>query len=131
MARDGRLPAPLARVHLTRRTPHVAIAVILAILATLALAGDISELASATVLLLLTVFVIVNSSLVVLRLRPGEPKGGFEVPIAIPALGAIVCLTLLVVRVASGDARAPIIAAVLLAVVASLYLLVRPRTVAA
>lgn len=127
MARDGRLPAILSRVHLTRRTPHVAIALILAILVALALAGDISQLASATVLLLLGVFVIVNSSLVILRLRPDEPKGGFEVPIVIPALGAIICLVLLVVRVASGDARAPIIAAVLLAVVAGLYVLVRQK----
>lgn len=127
MARDGRLPAPLARVHLTRKTPHIAIAVILAILVTLALAGDISQLASATVLLLLGVFIIVNSSLVILRLRPGEPKGGFEVPIVVPALGAIVCLVLFVVRVSSGDVRAPIIAAVLLAVVAALYLVVKPK----
>ena len=34
------------------------------------------------------VFLVVNSALVVLKMRPGEPPGGFELPIAVPALGA-------------------------------------------
>lgn len=127
MARDGRLPGALARVHRTRRTPHVAVLVILALLVALAFAGDISQLAAATVLLLLVVFAIVNAALVVLKLRKGEPAGGFEVPIAVPAAGALVCLGMLVARVSSGDMRAPIIAGVLLLVAAALYAVLRPR----
>ena len=127
MARDGRLPSRLAKVHAKRRTPYVAIAILLVMLVALALAGDIAELASATVLLLLSVFVVVNSALVVLSLRKDEPKGGFEVPIVVPAAGAMVCLGLLVARLASDDWRAPLIAGVLLVLVAALYPFVRPK----
>ncbi|MDP3101755.1 MAG: amino acid permease [Phenylobacterium sp.] len=130
MARDGRLPAQLARVHPTRRTPHFAIVILLVLLIALAMAGDIAELASATVLLLLCVFVVVNASLVVLTLRKDEPKGGFEIPVVIPAAGAVVCLGLLVARIASDDWRAPLIAGVLLASAAALYPFVRSRPTA-
>lgn len=130
MARDGRLPAQLAQVHPTRRTPHFAIVILLVLLIALAMAGDIAELASATVLLLLCVFVVVNASLVVLTLRKDEPKGGFEIPVVIPAAGAVVCLGLLVARIASDDWRAPLIAGVLLASAAALYPFVRPRPTA-
>src|SRR5262245_59186728 len=74
MARDKRLPRSLAKVHPDRRTPHVAIFVILAVLLALVLSGDVSQLAAATVLLLLLVFSVVNTALVILKLRPGEPR---------------------------------------------------------
>jgi len=130
MARQGLLPQALGRVHPDRRTPHLAIAVILLLVIVLAMLGDIAQLASATVLLLMTVFVIVNSALVILKLRHGEPRGGFEVPIAVPILGALVCLTLLVNRVLGGDWRAPAMAGALLAAIALLYALLRPSHVA-
>jgi amino acid transporter len=130
MARDGRLPRPLAKVHPVRRTPHVAIGLLLAVLVCLALAGDITELAAATVLLLLSVFVVVNAALVVLKLRPGEPKAGFEVPVAVPAAGAAVCLALLVARLASGEVAASAIAGVLLAIAVAIYAILRPKEIA-
>jgi amino acid transporter len=58
----------------------------------------VKALAESTVLLLLTVFTTVNISLVVLKRRPGEPRGGFEPPIIVPMLGALVCASLIVVR---------------------------------
>ena len=73
-----------------RRTPHIAIGLIFVLIVILILSGDISQLASATVLLLLLVFSVVNSALVILKLRPGEPEGAFELPLAVPALGAVV-----------------------------------------
>ena len=130
MARDGHLPPVLARVHPVRRTPHVAIALIFALIVILILSGDISELASATVLLLLLVFLVVNSALVVLKMRPDEPPGGFELPIAVPALGAVVCAVMFTTRVGAGDWRAPVIAGVLLLGVAALYFVLRLRRVA-
>ena len=54
-----------------------------------------------TVLLLLGVFTVVNVSLVVLKRRPGESRGGFEPPLLVPVLGAFVCASLIVVRVQS------------------------------
>ena len=127
MARDGHLPPVLSKVHPVRRTPHIAIALIFALIVILILSGDISELASATVLLLLLVFLVVNSALVVLKLRPDEPPGGFELPIAVPALGAAVCVVMFATRVGAGDWRAPVIAGVLLLGVAALYFVLRFR----
>ncbi len=127
MARDKRLPGMFAAVHRKRRTPHKAIFVILLILAALVLSGDISQLASATVLLLLLVFTAVNGSLAVLKLRPGEPKGGFEIPIFVPVLGSVVCFALFLARVGSGDWRAPAISVALLVFVVVLYVFVKPK----
>src|SRR5690606_9932411 len=63
MGRQGLLPSIFSKVHDGRRTPHVAIAVLFVILAPLAIMGTISDLASATVLLLLAVFAVVNGAL--------------------------------------------------------------------
>ncbi|WP_270938029.1 APC family permease, partial [Falsiroseomonas oryzae] len=117
MARHGLMPEACARIHPTRRTPHVAILALLPVVAALILAGDIGQLASATVLLLLAVFTVVNVALIVLQRRPGEARGGFEVPVVVPAAGALVCGALLVNRVFAGDWRAPALAGALLAVV--------------
>ena len=130
MARDKRLPKSLAKVHPERRTPHVAVALILLVLLALVLSGNVAELAAATVLLLLLVFSVVNSALVVLKLRPDEPKGSFEIPIFVPILGALVCITLFVLRVASGGQaglRATLIAGTLLAGAALLYVAIKPH----
>lgn len=128
MARQGLLPSMLGNVHDGRRTPHIAIAALFLILAPLALLGTIAELAAATVLLLLLVFTVVNGALFVLKRRKGEKKGLFEVPIIVPALGAMVCLTLIVVRVSTGDWRAPAIAGALLLGTLVIYALMRVST---
>lgn len=127
MARDGRLPKPLARVHPGRRTPYVAIGVLLAILVVLVLSGGVTQLAEATVLLLLAVFTIVNSAFLVLRGRAGEPIGAFEPPLFVPVLGALTCIVLLGVRVTSGDWKAPATAGALIVVALVLYLFTRTK----
>lgn len=125
MARDGRLPSALSKVHAARRTPHVAIGALLAIVTILVLAGNVTQLGEATALLLLAVFTVVNIALLVLRRRPGEKPGAFEPPAFVPALGAIVCLGLIAVRVATGDFAAPLTAGGLIAVTLVLYVLMR------
>ena len=125
MGRQGLLPSVFGRIHDGRRTPHVAIFVLLLILVPLALSGTIAELASATVLLLLTVFAVVNGALFVLKGRKGEAPGRFEIPRFVPALGVIVCVTLIVVRVSTGDWRAPAIAGGLLLACFAIYLAMR------
>jgi APA family basic amino acid/polyamine antiporter len=126
MSRQGLLPAALGKVHASTRTPHVAILILFLVLAPLALWGTIGQLAAATVLLLLTVFAIVNAALVVLKRRSGERRGKFEVPLWVPALGALVCVGLIAVRVSTGDWRAPALAGALLLGAYLLYLVVRP-----
>lgn len=126
MARQGLLPPALGRVHPRTRTPHVAVGALLSVVVALMLAGNIAQLASATVLLLLAVFACVNVALLVLQRRPGEARGGFEVPPFVPAAGAAVCLALLANRVATGDWRAPAIAGAVLAAILALFFLLRP-----
>jgi basic amino acid/polyamine antiporter, APA family len=127
MAHQGLLPLRLGEVHEERRTPHFAILALFLVAMPLALFGTIAELAAATVLLLLLVFAVVNAALFVLKRRPGEKHGYFEIPLVVPALGALVCLVLVVVRVGTGDWRAPAIAGVLLLGAVLIYGLVRPK----
>ena len=157
MARQGLVPAVLGRIHRTRNTPHVAILVLLSIVTVLAFTNDairllqghtggvlreflirleesgpISSLASATSLLLLFSFMIVNGSLIALKLRTGEPKGAFEVPIVVPALGMLVNAALLFTRfkdAATAGWLAPIIAGMMIAAITALYFVIRPRNV--
>jgi amino acid transporter len=125
MSGQGLLPSLVGRIHATRRTPHIAIAALLALLLLLAIAGQIADLAAATVLLLLVIFIAVNASLVVLKRRPGEARGSFEIPLALPIAGVAVCAVLLVTRLASSDWRAPALAAALLAGILAIYVSLR------
>lgn len=125
MSGQGLLPSLLGRVHKTRRTPHIAIAALLGLLLLLVVAGQIADLAAATVLLLLVIFIAVNAALVVLKRRPGEVPGRFEIPIVLPVLGIAVCSLLLITRLASTDWRAPALAAALLAGILLFYAILR------
>jgi len=125
MSNQGLLPAVVGRVHASRQTPHVAVLILLLILVPLSLSGTIAQLATATVLLLMFVFAVVNASLFVLKRRPGEPPGQFEVPAFVPLLGAIFCVVLLGIRMASGDSTAPLIAGAMIASILLIYALVR------
>jgi amino acid transporter len=132
MADNGLLPPALGKVHPTRQTPHVATFFLLMMVVALLLVGHIGELASSTTLLLLTVFTVVNGALVILKFRPSEPKGGFEVPVIVPMLGVLVCGTLVVFRVVhppAGSENAVWIAGGLIAWIAVLYLILRPKAV--
>ncbi|MFJ4872952.1 APC family permease [Streptomyces sp. NPDC088757] len=93
MARDGLLPAALTRVLPGRRTPWVAIAATTVPALLLALTGSVATLASTLVLLLLVVFLIVNTAVLVLRSDPGEADH-FRAPTVLPVLGAASCVLL-------------------------------------
>lgn len=125
MARQGLLPAVLGTIHPVRRTPHIAIFVLMLLALALALSVDLSNLARATSSLLLFVFMIVNGALIVLQRRPSEPKGQFEVPSLIPLLGILVCGALLV----NQPPEALQIAGLLLVGIALLYFVLRPRAI--
>ena len=135
MARQGLLPAVLGRIHGKRHTPHVAILTLLVLVLVLAVSGGedaVKQLASATALLLLLFsFMVVNSALVVLKLRPGEPHGQFEVPVFVPVLGILVNATLIVSRLTSGEGglRAPLIAGAIVVAATLLYFVLRPKNI--
>ena len=125
MARQGLVPRWLGTVHATRRTPHYAILLLMVIVIALAFAGDIRQLASATSVLLLAVFIIVQVALLVLKRRPGEAPGAFEVPSVVPIGGILVCAAMLW----HADPAAWAIAACLITGIAALYVIARPESV--
>jgi basic amino acid/polyamine antiporter, APA family len=138
MSRQGLLPAILSRLNVRTRTPSVAIILLFCIVSALILSGGVKELAEATVLLLLTVFTVVNIALVLLKRRPGEPRGRFEVPMIVPVLGALVCVLLIIVRghnaITSADPAnrvAPLVAAAIVGVALLLYLVLKPKNAVA
>ncbi len=94
MATRRLLPAPLARVLPGRRTPGVAIAVTTAVAVVLALTGELVDLASTVVLLLLFVFLSTNVAVLVLR-RDRVEHDHFRAPAVMPYLAIASCLVLL------------------------------------
>jgi len=125
MARQGLLPARLARLHPTRNTPHIAAIAIFIVASILLFLGDVSQLAAATVILLLAVFVLMNAAQIALAHRPGEPTAPIKLPAFVPALGAMICAVLLILRAATGEAVAPLIAGGLILAILALYLATR------
>jgi amino acid transporter len=125
MSTQGLLPESLGKVHRRRQTPYVAIGVLLVAVVGLQFAGDISELASATVLLLLIVFTLVNGALIVLLRREGKVEGAFNCPVWTPALGALICLVMIVGRTLEGSWRSPAIAGGMILLIVLLYGLMR------
>ncbi|KAB2976958.1 APC family permease [Streptomyces sp. SS1-1] len=93
MAKDGLLPSALTKVLPGRRTPWAAIAATTVLAMLLALTGSVATLASTLVLLLLIVFVMVNTAVLVLRRDEGEADH-FRTPTVLPVLGIASCVLL-------------------------------------
>ncbi|MEX2120257.1 MAG: APC family permease [Pirellulales bacterium] len=94
MSQEGVMPSIFARVHTLRQTPTVAIIFTTLVAACLIATGDVADLARTTVLLLLTAFIIVNVSVLVLR-RDTVEHEHFRTPVVFPILGTLVCAGLL------------------------------------
>jgi APA family basic amino acid/polyamine antiporter len=94
MSKAGVMPAFFSRVHAKRHTPTVAIIFTTLIAVGLIITGDVADLARTTVLLLLSVFIIVNVSVLVLRRDKVEHKH-FRTPVIFPIIGVVVCAGLL------------------------------------
>lgn len=99
MSKQNLLPKFLSSVHQKTATPHKAILSMYFILLILSLSGEITSLAKATSVLLLTCFIIVNLSLVKIKWHERKidaiKEGYFDIPLFIPILGAFVCFTML------------------------------------
>ncbi|MEM6928721.1 MAG: amino acid permease, partial [Myxococcota bacterium] len=96
LAREGWLPASLARVHPTRETPIRATAWVVGAVAVLALTSPVETLAEITSVLLLCVFALVNVALFVVK--GTAPDSPFRLPRALPLVGASVILAFLAFR---------------------------------
>ncbi|MBO3089403.1 APC family permease [Cellulomonas dongxiuzhuiae] len=120
MAERGLLPGPLARVLSKRRTPGIAIVVTTLVAILLAVTGELVDLASTVVLLLLFVFLSTNIAVLVLR-RDQVEHDHFRAPTFVPVLAVISCLVLLTRQ----EPQHWALAGVLLAVGVVLHLLTR------
>ena len=91
MSREHVLPAMLGKVHVTRRTPYVAIGftTVLAF-ALIGFVGGVPALGGTTALLLLCVFTVVNVAVLVLRRDPVDHEH-FRTPTFLPVIGALAC----------------------------------------
>ncbi len=81
MSRDKMLPVSLSSISIRHRTPHIAIAVTGVIVIILALIFPIHVIGSAASVMFLMTFTLVNLSLIALRRKFPELKGGFRVPL--------------------------------------------------
>lgn len=123
MANQHLLPSFLGRINKRTKTPVNASLVLCALFLILALSGDISVLARSTSTLLLSCFLMVNLSLIILKIKK-EKTGRFEVPMFVPVLGALVCVTMLLhTRIEEIK-----VAGVLLVGIITLYFIVRPSS---
>lgn len=95
MGRDGRgVPTLFGRVNRRTGTPLIATASVVGAILILALTVPLKGLATATSFIILAVFCAANLSLIALK-RRGQPGRVPNVPLAIPAAGAVLCLAAL------------------------------------
>ena len=95
LADRGVLPAFLSRVSERTRTPGPATALVVGLIILLTQALPIGALAQWTSQIVLSVFVLVNLSLIRLKLRGVRAEGPhFRVPLAVPVLGVVSSLGL-------------------------------------
>ncbi len=94
MSAQGIVPAAFSKVLPERRTPWVAIAFTTLLAMVLVSTGDLSTLADMTVLLLLTVFALVNVSVLVLR-RDAVDHDHYRAPTVLPVIGAVISIAVM------------------------------------
>ncbi|OPX23890.1 MAG: hypothetical protein B1H03_00240 [Planctomycetales bacterium 4484_113] len=89
MGRDRWLPAFFSVIHRARRTPHLAILATGILLLLVAISLPIEALGSAASLIFLITFAFVNLSLIVIRRKHPELRGGFRIPLypVVPFVG--------------------------------------------
>jgi APA family basic amino acid/polyamine antiporter len=95
MARDGLLPAPLARIHPRFRTPHVATILTGIGVGVLAAVSNIDEMVDLTNIGTLFAFLLVCIGVSILRFKAPDRPRPFRVPfgpVLVPALGALFCV---------------------------------------
>jgi len=103
VAEDGMLPAAMASVHATFRTPHVAIIAYATAACVFAISGTFKPLAILASVSLLLVYLAVCLAALKLRVTAEAPAGAFRAPGGplVPALGAATVVWLLAHTTAS------------------------------
>ena len=92
LARQGWLHRKLAELHRIRQTPTIATMIVLGAMITGTILLPLVSLAQLTSLLVLSIFTLVNISLIVIKRRVPEHTGYIAVPLLIPCIGTLLCL---------------------------------------
>jgi len=95
MGAQGLLPKLFARIHPVTRTPLQATAVVAGLLLVLALGFDMVLLADATSAITLSVFTLVNLSLIMIKRRDPRPVEARIFPMWVPVIGFLFSLAFL------------------------------------
>ncbi len=101
MADSGTLPAILSRIHMSRRTPWIAILVTMAVSILFIFAGDITFVANVVNFTLFVTFLTINAALISLRYKEPGMNRHFRVPLnagrfpILPFLGMLSCVFML------------------------------------
>lgn len=95
MSRQHLVPQWLGAVHPRTRTPYWAIVTVLFAALGLVLSGTLVVLAGTNGFMLLSVFATINVSLWVIKSRQGRRAEGFAIPRAMPVVGVLFCVGLL------------------------------------
>jgi len=99
LARQGGAPSYLASVNLTTRTPVIATVLVTLIVAVLALLFPLASLAKMTSIIVLAVFVLVNVSLIKIKIDDDKSPESFAVPLFVPFGGALLSAALLLMAI--------------------------------
>jgi len=103
MSRQGWIPPFFGRINARTQTPIVATALVSVVVLVLALSVELSGLARMTSTLILTIFVLVNIALLIMKRRGPTPPGISPVPMWLPVLGALSAAVLLALSLLGGE----------------------------
>ena len=101
MADSFTLPVILAKVHITRRTPWIAIFAAMVPAMLFIFIGDIAFVANVDNFTLFVTFFVINAALIILRYKEPQMERPFKVPLAIgkfpvlPLFGIVFCVFML------------------------------------
>jgi amino acid transporter len=101
LAKQGWLSDKLAVVHSKYKTPVTATLVVLILMIVGTLLLPLVSLAQLTSLLVLSIFTLVNVSLIFIKRRIKEHRGYITVPIFVPYAGALLCVSVTVYQLFS------------------------------
>lgn len=96
LANQGWINGKLAAVHKQHKTPITATLVVLAIMIVGTVLLPLVSLAQLTSLLVLSIFTLVNASLIVIKRRAEKHQGYITVPAFVPYMGTILCVSTIV-----------------------------------
>jgi basic amino acid/polyamine antiporter, APA family len=99
LANEGWIHSTFGKVHGSFQTPVTATLVVLAAMIVGTVVLPLVSLAQLTSLLVLTIFTLVNASLIVIKRRHRDHGGYIDVPVAIPYLGVVLCVGTIIFQV--------------------------------